>query len=89
TKYTILTADHGVNGQFTDVNPNYLFLGTTLSYDKNSVILNVGRNNTAFSSVAKTKNQLSIANAMDALPLGHPIYESIIRMDTGNDARSA
>lgn len=89
TKYTILTADHGVNGQFTDVNPNYLFLGTTLSYDKNSVILNVGRNNTAFSSVAKTKNQLSIANAIDALPLGHPIYESIIRMDTGNDARSA
>lgn len=57
TKYTILMADKGINGKFADVNPNYLFLGTTLYYDQNAVILNIGRNNTAFSSLAKTKTK--------------------------------
>ncbi|WP_052038522.1 autotransporter domain-containing protein [Proteus vulgaris] len=89
TKYTILMADKGINGKFADVNPNYLFLGTTLYYDQNAVILNIGRNNTAFSSLAKTKNQISIANAIDALPSGHPVYESIVGMDLKNDVRNA
>lgn len=89
TQYTILMADKGINGKFTDINPNYLFIGTTLSYDQNAVILNVGRNNTAFSSLAKTKNQTSIANAIDALPSEHPIYESIVGMDIKNDVRYA
>ncbi|NBM13456.1 autotransporter domain-containing protein [Proteus sp. G2661] len=89
TKYTILMADKGISGKFADVNPNYLFVGTTLSYDQNAVILNVGRNNTAFSSLAKTKNQASIANAIDALPSGHPVYESIVGMDLKNDVHYA
>ncbi|MEY0489015.1 autotransporter outer membrane beta-barrel domain-containing protein [Proteus terrae subsp. cibarius] len=89
TKYTILTANKGINGKFTDVNPNYLFIGTTLSYDQNAVILNIGRNNTAFSSLAKTNNQTSIANAIEVLPSGHPVYESIVRMDIKHDVRSA
>lgn len=89
TKYTILTADKGVKGKFADVNPNYLFLGTTLFYDQDAVTLNVGRNNATFVGLAKTKNQRSIADAIDALPSGHSVHESIVRMDSTNAVRHA
>ncbi|MGP1261672.1 S8 family serine peptidase, partial [Serratia sp. CY35562] len=45
-QYNILTAQQGVSGQFDAVAPNYLFLGTGLSYQPNGVTLSVGRNGT-------------------------------------------
>ncbi|HGW3591342.1 TPA: S8 family serine peptidase, partial [Serratia marcescens] len=42
-QYNILTAQQGVSGQFDAVAPNYLFLGTGLSYQPNGVTLSVGR----------------------------------------------
>uniref|UniRef100_UPI0038797C13 S8 family serine peptidase n=1 Tax=Serratia marcescens TaxID=615 RepID=UPI0038797C13 len=47
-QYTILSAQQGVSGQFDAVAPNYLFLGTGLSYQPNGVTLSVGRNGTSF-----------------------------------------
>ncbi|WP_206193812.1 S8 family serine peptidase, partial [Serratia marcescens] len=38
-QYTILSAQQGVSGQFDAVAPNYLFLGTGLSYQPNGVTL--------------------------------------------------
>ncbi|HEB0069633.1 TPA: S8 family serine peptidase, partial [Serratia marcescens] len=43
-QYTILSAQQGVSGQFDAVAPNYLFLGTGLSYQPTGVTLSVGRN---------------------------------------------
>ncbi|EPK4545010.1 S8 family serine peptidase, partial [Serratia marcescens] len=51
-KYTILSAQQGVSGQFDAVALNYLFLGTGLSYQPTGVTLSVGRNGTSFASVA-------------------------------------
>ncbi|WP_170853603.1 phosphatase PAP2 family protein, partial [Serratia marcescens] len=51
-QYTILSAQQGVSGQFDAVAPNYLFLGTGLSYQPAGVTLSVGRNGTSFASVA-------------------------------------
>ncbi|MGP1076714.1 MULTISPECIES: S8 family serine peptidase, partial [unclassified Serratia (in: enterobacteria)] len=51
-QYTILSAQQGVSGQFDAVAPNYLFLGTGLSYQPTGVTLSVGRNGTSFASVA-------------------------------------
>ncbi|WP_262034309.1 hypothetical protein, partial [Serratia liquefaciens] len=51
-QYNILTAQQGIRGQFDSVAPNYLFLGTGLTYQPNQVTLNVGRNDTSFASVA-------------------------------------
>ncbi|ELJ5772901.1 S8 family serine peptidase, partial [Serratia marcescens] len=53
-QYTILSAQQGVSGQFDAVAPNYLFLGTGLSYQPTGVTLSVGRNGTSFASVAQT-----------------------------------
>ncbi|HEJ9130047.1 TPA: S8 family serine peptidase, partial [Serratia marcescens] len=46
-QYTILSAQQGVSGQFDAVAPNYLFLGTGLSYQPTGVTLSVGRNGTS------------------------------------------
>ncbi|WP_213873531.1 S8 family peptidase, partial [Serratia marcescens] len=46
-QYNILSAQQGVSGQFDAVAPNYLFLGTGLSYQPTGVTLSVGRNGTS------------------------------------------
>ncbi|HCD1616995.1 TPA: S8 family serine peptidase, partial [Serratia marcescens] len=62
-QYTILSAQQGVSGQFDAVAPNYLFLGTGLSYQPAGVTLSVGRNGTSFASVAQTPNERAVAAA--------------------------
>ncbi|MGQ6440373.1 S8 family serine peptidase, partial [Serratia sp. IR-2025] len=62
-QYTILSAQQGVSGQFDAVAPNYLFLGTGLSYQPTGVTLSVGRNGTSFASVAQTPNERAVAAA--------------------------
>ncbi|WP_193146662.1 S8 family serine peptidase, partial [Serratia marcescens] len=62
-QYTILSAQQGVSGQFDAVAPNYLFLGTGLSYQPTGVTLSVGRNGTSFASVAQTANERAVAAA--------------------------
>ncbi|QUY51113.1 autotransporter outer membrane beta-barrel domain-containing protein [Serratia plymuthica] len=88
-QYSILTADQGVSGQFDSVAPNYLFLGTGLSYQPNQVTLNVGRNDTRFASVAKTQNERAVAAAADALVAGNPVYESLLSAGSAGEARQA
>ncbi|CAI2499661.1 autotransporter outer membrane beta-barrel domain-containing protein [Serratia plymuthica] len=88
-QYNILTADQGVSGQFDAVAPNYLFLGTGLSYQPNQVTLKVGRNDTAFASVAQTHNERAVAAAADALAAGNPVYESILNAGSAGEARQA
>ncbi|HEJ7199386.1 TPA: S8 family serine peptidase, partial [Serratia marcescens] len=81
-QYTILTAQQGVSGQFDAVAPNYLFLGTGLSYQPTGVTLSVGRNGTSFASVAQTSNERAVAAAADALAAGNPVYESLLTSGT-------
>ncbi|EAY4433294.1 hypothetical protein DM934_21135 [Salmonella enterica] len=88
-QYTILTAQQGVSGQFDAVAPNYLFLGTGLSYQPTGVTLSVGRNGTSFASVAQTPNERAVAAAADALAAGNPVYESVLNSGTAGEARQA
>ena len=88
-QYTILSAQQGVSGQFDAVAPNYLFLGTGLSYQPNGVTLSVGRNGTSFASVAQTPNERAVAAAADALAAGNPVYESLLNSGTAGEARQA
>ncbi|MGK2699507.1 S8 family serine peptidase, partial [Serratia surfactantfaciens] len=88
-QYNILTAQQGVSGQFDAVAPNYLFLGTGLSYQPTGVTLSVGRNGTSFASVAQTPNERAVAVAADALAAGNPVYESILNSGTAGEARQA
>ncbi|MGP1209774.1 autotransporter outer membrane beta-barrel domain-containing protein, partial [Serratia sp. CY40824] len=88
-QYTILSAQQGVSGQFDAVAPNYLFLGTGLSYQPNGVTLSVGRNGTSFASVAQTPNERAVAVAADALAAGNPVYESLLNSGSAGEARQA
>ncbi|MGK8184914.1 autotransporter outer membrane beta-barrel domain-containing protein [Serratia nematodiphila] len=88
-QYTILSAQQGVSGQFDAVAPNYLFLGTGLSYQPNGVTLSVGRNGTSFASVAQTANERAAAAAADALAAGNPVYESLLSSGSAGEARQA
>jgi len=88
-QYTILSAQQGVSGQFDAVAPNYLFLGTGLSYQPTGVTLSVGRNGTSFASVAQTPNERAVAAAADALAAGNPVYESLLSSGTAGEARQA
>ncbi|AWO81328.1 MULTISPECIES: autotransporter serine protease [Serratia] len=88
-QYTILSAQQGVSGQFDAVAPNYLFLGTGLSYQPTGVTLSVGRNGTSFASVAQTPNERAVAAAADALAAGNPVYESLLNSGTAGEARQA
>ncbi|MBN5403698.1 autotransporter outer membrane beta-barrel domain-containing protein [Serratia marcescens] len=88
-QYTILSAQQGVSGQFDAVAPNYLFLGTGLSYQPTGVTLSVGRNGTSFASVAQTSNERAVAAAADALAAGNPVYESLLTSGTAGEARQA
>lgn len=86
-QYTILQAAGGIQGQFGQVLPNYLFLGGTLDYAANGVQLDVGRNNASFASVAATRNQRSVAAAAEQLGAGNPVYESVLLSDSVATAR--
>ncbi|BEN37449.1 outer membrane autotransporter barrel domain-containing protein [Serratia marcescens] len=88
-QYTILSAQQGVSGQFDAVAPNYLFLGTGLSYQPTGVTLSVGRNGTSFASVAQTPNERAVAAAADVLAAGNPVYESLLGSGTAGEARQA
>ncbi|MEQ5113250.1 autotransporter domain-containing protein [Providencia vermicola] len=88
TQYTILSAQKGVNGQFDTVLPNYQFIGTTLNYAPKEVTLKIGRNNTPFSSAATTPNQKAAANAIDRLPISHPLYEQTLKSRSKQEAQT-
>ncbi|WP_233233549.1 autotransporter outer membrane beta-barrel domain-containing protein [Bordetella sp. LUAb4] len=65
TTYNILTADGGVQGQFTGASSAYAFLTPTLTYDPKNVFLTLSRNGVPIGSVGNTGNQGSVGGALD------------------------
>lgn len=88
TQYEIIRAPN-IQGKFDSVEPNYLFIGTTLNYgaDPRSptmqrVTLNVGRSGLTFDTFAKTPNQTAVARALEDLPLNNALYKRLILSQT-------
>ena len=81
-QYSILQADGGIEGQFGQVLPNYLFLGGSLDYAAGGVQLQVVRNDARFASVGATRNQRNVATAAEQLGAGNPVYESMVRSES-------
>ncbi|MEQ5091657.1 autotransporter domain-containing protein [Providencia rettgeri] len=88
-QFNILSGVQGVVGQFGSVKSNFLFLDMVLDYQSNKVMLDMKRNNRSLINVAKTQNERSLASALNTLPIGSPIYESIIRASSESDVRQA
>ncbi|HEV7776722.1 MAG TPA: autotransporter domain-containing protein [Luteibacter sp.] len=84
TEYTILTAGQGISGQFDSVTSSLAFLTPTLSYTADAVNLSLERNNIAFVSLARTRDQAAVAVAADALGFDSPVYTSLAQLDAGS-----
>src|SRR5215468_9091343 len=80
TRYTILTASGGVDGQFTDVTSNLAFLTPLLSYDPSDVFLTLVRNDIIFASVAQTPNQRAVAAALDGSSPLKPLVQAVANL---------
>ncbi|BAU90982.1 outer membrane autotransporter barrel [Methylorubrum populi] len=82
TRTTILTAGGGVTGQFAGVTANLAFLTPTLIYSANAVDLNLTRNDIAFSTVARNRNQAGVADAIQAGGAGTAPYQHTVGLTT-------
>ena len=82
TQYAILTAAGGVAGQFSGVTANFAFLTPTLRYQANEVDLTLTRNDIAFATIAQTRNQGAVANAIQAAGPGAGVYDRTVGLTT-------
>lgn len=81
TTYTILTANGGRTGTFTEgVTSNLAFLDPSLSYDPNNVYLTMTRNNIDFAGVGTTPNQIATGGGVETLGFGNPIYNAVLNL---------
>ncbi|WP_213775998.1 autotransporter domain-containing protein, partial [Bradyrhizobium sp. dw_78] len=87
--YTILTAQGGVSGTFSNVlNPGFIFLSPMLEYTPDSVLLSL-RQTRGFTSAAATPNQFNVAAALAALPMDSSLFQAIAAQVSTAGARQA
>src|SRR5581483_7985343 len=101
TRYTILTAA-SLSGTFnSNVTANLAFLTPSLSYDANNVFLTLvtnggggdgggggGGTGNLFATVAQTRNQTAVANALDPNATTNPVILAVLNQ-TAEGARQA
>jgi autotransporter-associated beta strand protein len=80
TRYPILTASGGISGTFTGATSNLAFLTPVLSYDPNDVFLTLIRNDITFASLAQTRNQRAVAEALDRSPPLKPLVQAVANL---------
>lgn len=89
TQYTIVHADGGRAGTFTEgVTSNLAFLDPSLTYDVNNVYLTMTRNNIDFGGLGLTPNQIATGGGVESLGWGNPVYNAVLNL-SAPQARSA
>jgi len=76
SSYTILTAAD-LSGTFGGVSSDFAFLYPVLSYTGTDVNLSLVRNDLDFTEVTTTPNQFAVAEAVEDLGAGSPIYGAV------------
>jgi len=90
-RYTVLTADGGVNGQFgsvTGLPANTAFLAMLDTYDANNAYLDVVKYRN-FADAGLTRNQISTGRGLDSIPTVGPLFNAVAGLMTDTQARSA
>lgn len=85
--YTLLTAT-AVNGTFSELKNDLVFLDASVSYSPDHVNLKLKRNNTGFVTVSMTDNQQAVATALDAMPDTATLANAVAGLDI-EQARAA
>jgi outer membrane autotransporter protein len=80
-RYTILTAEGGVNGTFDSVSSDFAFLAPTLTYDADNVYLEIDRNGIDFDSIGGTPNERAAARGVESLDPHSAIYGAVLPLD--------
>ncbi len=86
SRYTILSADGGIDGEFGSVSSSFAFLTPTLSYDPNRVFLELTRNEVSFADLAITANQRAAAGGIESLSPGHGVYQWVVALEESQAA---
>ncbi|MCV3243286.1 autotransporter domain-containing protein [Mesorhizobium sp. ZC-5] len=89
SRWTIVSADGGVAGEFGDLTQNMPFVDLALAYDPNNVYLDVTRNDVSFCDVALTFNQCSTGTGVEGTGPGNPIYDAVAAIPDEESARQA
>lgn len=87
--YKLLEAQEGISGHFGAVETNSLFMMASPEYKSDGVLIKIKRNKLLFEDIAETSNEKSVAAAVDHLNQGHPVYESILTLDTKEVVKNA
>jgi autotransporter-associated beta strand protein len=80
--YQVVTATGGLTGTFSSVTSDMPLLTPVLSYSANAVTLTLARNDIAFSSLAATQNQASVATAVQAGGMTSPLFLALVAQST-------
>ncbi|HWA42607.1 MAG TPA: autotransporter domain-containing protein [Hypericibacter adhaerens] len=88
TRYTILTADLGVTGQYGTLTDNLPFLVFQLNSDATNIFLDISQSTVAFTDIAGTRNQRATASGLQDLSAGDPVFDALLGLSDA-DARAA
>jgi outer membrane autotransporter protein len=82
TQYTILTANGGVSGSFSDVTSSLAFLTPTLTYDAHDVFLTLtlAVSPLNFASLGVTPNEQAVAGTSETFGSGSLVYDAILNL---------
>lgn len=87
TNYTILQGATRT-GAFTGVMTDLAFLNPTLGYTANSVTLNLSRNGATFSVVAEDEIQQGVADSVEDLGAGNPLYDAFLGLNNSQASQA-
>jgi uncharacterized protein with beta-barrel porin domain len=90
TRYTILTANGGVLGDFAGLTLSSPLSTPFLSFgleqdalnDPDNIYLAVARSSVTFASVGQTPNQIAVGGALDSLSSSNPLVAALAQLDT-------
>ncbi len=89
TRYTIVTAAQGLSGTYDGFTQSMPFLNFQLAYDANNAYLDIVRSSMRFAALAATENQVSVANAVESLGMGNPVYDAVLNLENATQVRRA
>ncbi|AKC80611.1 hypothetical protein XB05_19045 [Xanthomonas arboricola] len=84
TRYQILDAKGGINGQFAGVTDSFALLDAKLDQQSNDVALVLTkREQLHFADVVNTPNQKAVATAVESLGDGNSLFDSVLYLPDG------
>lgn len=89
SRWTIVSAQGGVNGRFDALTQTMPFVDLSLAYDANHVYLDTVRNQASFCSAARTRNECAAGNGVQSLGQGNVLYDAIASAPDAIGARAA